>query len=536
MPESSDFEIESIQIIRIEDSKFIFDYDAFQNIVNNNSQYKNLPVGIVIINGALRTGKSFFSNFMIRHLEKLDKGLETNFSDNDEMLKDYFVSRRGADIQTLGVWALNKVFNVNGMALILMDTQGIFDHELNQAMTIALICISCICSSYQIYNLDKRIQEDHLCNMAYFSAYSSLISSSEGSKIGQTLCMLIRDWQNYEDPYNLIECDKEGEKYKKEILSDTQNMDAIKRETREKIFNTYDNVVVRLCPHPGYLVTENKFSGKLSDVRKEFKVHVHHFINKMLSDIKPKRITNRQTLRLKDLPNYMKGYINLYDNIKENLPEPLTILETTEKICQENARTNTIHTYKENMRNGLKGKRLNVDEIKVLHKSCLRKAKRFFNELYIMGSDTDVKIIKVQILTDIDKEYNGFLMMARENSMFNVVLDSFLNLLSNLNIDLKALCMNSLTSDGIKMLVMIIIGAYVLLNMFSPLCPVFILDTLFGAFRLGLCFLAGAFFVIQAKNKNEENNTKTNDHISKERDTPPTYRNNIVEKEKISVY
>ena len=64
--------IKSVQIIRIEGSKFIFDCEALQNIVNQNEECSDLPVCVIIINGALRTGKSFFSNFIIRHMRKLE--------------------------------------------------------------------------------------------------------------------------------------------------------------------------------------------------------------------------------------------------------------------------------------------------------------------------------------------------------------------------------------------------------------------------------------------------------------------------------
>jgi len=297
--------IKSVQIIRIEGSKFIFDYELFDSIVKQNEACCNLPVAVIIINGALRTGKSFFSNFVIKHLNKNNLDENNLEEENDQVLKDYFVSRRGADVQTLGVWILNKIFIHNGKAIVLMDTQGIFDQELNQAMTIALISLSTIISSYQIYNLDKRIQEDHLCNMAYFSAYSSLVSNTDNTKIGQTLCLLIRDWQNYENNFDLEKCDIEADNYKNDFLQDNGLTDKIKIDTRKKIYDTYDDVVVRLCPHPGHLVTEGQFSGKLSEIRDDFKIHVEHIISEILDKIKPKRISGTQNLLCRELPKHI---------------------------------------------------------------------------------------------------------------------------------------------------------------------------------------------------------------------------------------
>ncbi len=422
MLNNDDVGIKSVQIIRIEGSKFIFNYDIFNSIVEQNEKTHNLPVAVIIINGALRSGKSFFSNFIIRYMRNLENpGTEGT----NDTLRDYFTSRRGADVQTLGVWALNKIFIHEGKAIILMDTQGIFDQELNQAMTIALISLSTIVASYQIYNLDKRIQEDHLCNMAYFSAYSSLISNTDNTKIGQTLCMLVRDWQNYENNFDLDKCDIEAENYKKDCLQGTQLMDLIKIETRKKIYATYDNVVVRLCPHPGHLVTEGQFSGKLSEIRDDFKIHVEHIISEMLKNIETKRISGKQILLCRELPGYMKEYVMLYENVKDSLPEAMTILETTEKICQENARTKTLHYYKEKMMSRLKIKNMTTEDINAWHKGCVRESNKYFKKMYILGKDDDIIKIKKIIMQDIEIEYHQFLLMAKEKNIFIIVSDMF---------------------------------------------------------------------------------------------------------------
>ena len=58
--------IESVQIIKIKQDEFIFDYDAVKRIIDINKQnlgegkdIQELQVAIIVINGALRTGKSF---------------------------------------------------------------------------------------------------------------------------------------------------------------------------------------------------------------------------------------------------------------------------------------------------------------------------------------------------------------------------------------------------------------------------------------------------------------------------------------------
>lgn len=463
----------SIQIIKIDGSRFVFDYDAFNYIINKNNKCKDLPVGVIIINGPLRTGKSFFTNFIIRHLKN-------NNIEQSNYFVDYFVSRRGTDIQTLGIWALDEIFIYNDMAIVLMDTQGIFDLELNQAMTIALISLSTIMSSYQIYNLDKRIQEDHLCNMAYFSAYSSLISNTNNCKIGQTLCLLVRDWANFENNYDLNRCDIETEKYKNDFLGITKNMDVVKKETRKKISDTYDNVVVRLCPHPGYLVTEGKFSGKLSEIREDFIIHVDHIINKILQDLKPKRIGTGQVLLCRELPNYLKEYVTLYENVKESLPEAMTILETTEKICQDNARTKTVHFYKEKMLSQLRIKRMTKEDIEAWNKSCSRDANKYFKKLYIMGSPESIQNVKKNIMNDIENEYQQFLLMARDKNIFNFIYDNIMNMINYI------LNGNILTEFFVKNIMFLLIIMYI----FTAFLP-FGSEIIASVIRYSFCIFVG---------------------------------------------
>ena len=53
-----------------------------------------------------------------------------------------------------------------------MDTQGMFDGETNQMMTTCIFGLATLLSSYQIYNIDKRLQEDILQHLALFSEYT----------------------------------------------------------------------------------------------------------------------------------------------------------------------------------------------------------------------------------------------------------------------------------------------------------------------------------------------------------------------------
>ena len=55
-----------------------------------------------------------------------------------------------------------------------MDTQGMFDNESTMTLTAQIFGLSTLVSSFQIYNVDKRIQEDNLQHLALFSEYGRM--------------------------------------------------------------------------------------------------------------------------------------------------------------------------------------------------------------------------------------------------------------------------------------------------------------------------------------------------------------------------
>ncbi len=63
-----------------------------------------------------------------------------------------------------------------------MDTQGMFDNETSMSLTAQIFGLSTLVSSYQVYNVDKRLQEDNLQHLALFSEYGRL-AVGQGSKV-----------------------------------------------------------------------------------------------------------------------------------------------------------------------------------------------------------------------------------------------------------------------------------------------------------------------------------------------------------------
>ena len=64
------------------------------------------------------------------------------------------------------------------VAVLLMDTQGMFDNDTTMTLTAQIFGLSTMMASYQIYNVQNRIQEDNLQHLALFSEYGRLAHAS----------------------------------------------------------------------------------------------------------------------------------------------------------------------------------------------------------------------------------------------------------------------------------------------------------------------------------------------------------------------
>ncbi len=74
-----------------------------------------------------------------------------------------FQWRAGKERTTTGIWMwsepfIRRVANGEEVAVLLMDTQGMFDNETSMNLTACIFGLSTLLSSYQIYNVQNRIQ------------------------------------------------------------------------------------------------------------------------------------------------------------------------------------------------------------------------------------------------------------------------------------------------------------------------------------------------------------------------------------------
>lgn len=332
---------QAIKLIDFEDDDIKFHTENLNSVISLIPN--DIPISIISIIGAFRTGKSFILNIILKFLQ------DNANTDLDKINIDQWISNldiipgnndkgfkwcNGSDSQTMGIWIWNKpvIFKhpVKGeIAFLLLDTQGLFDLNTNQKRTITLFGISSLISSHIIFNVDKRIQEDNLQHLALFSAYGQLANDKYIESNGlQTLHFLIRDWQNFD------EITTDLDTYSSDYLNKVFNISIYDdmNNTRNQIKNCFDKLDCSFLPHPGLKAISSKYKGLVTDLNSKFLTYVLKFLKKTFIEepIEIKKIGDTD-ISAKELPTILKSYIEIFKN-QEGFPEAKTILDSTIKI------------------------------------------------------------------------------------------------------------------------------------------------------------------------------------------------------------
>lgn len=185
-------------------------------LMSSHQVPEDMKVAIFSVVGAFRTGKSFVLDLFLRYLrhasahrmlredgagaepesadawkEWILAGVETGkhatLEGNSNLEQTHgekgFSWRAGRKRNTTGIWMwetpfVRKSASGEDIAVFLIDTQGMFDSETSQMLTASIFGLSTLLSSYQIYNVDKRVQEDNLQHLALFTEYGRYVSRS----------------------------------------------------------------------------------------------------------------------------------------------------------------------------------------------------------------------------------------------------------------------------------------------------------------------------------------------------------------------
>lgn len=346
--------------IHISDEKYTdFNFKALETIFLH-PEVRNRKIVLLSIVGTYRKGKSFFLDYCLRYLYanvsfwQITLNL-TKFIDNFFISFQYpsinrksfakkhnwlgepneplagFSWKSGSKAETKGILLWSDVFlheeNDEKVAIMLMDTQGLFEVKRKALVDAKIFGISSFLSSIQILNLNDVIQENELEYLKMVNDFTKIAlkrqnekSFDASSKPFQNLLLLVRDWSDEDIGFGY----EGGDEYIKIVL-DTNDENNQAQIVRNSITNAYDNVDAFLLPYPGS-IRFNKYDGSLKMLNKEFVKHLKTIIEELLSPEKLviKKIFNKEVTG-NDLMNYATAIFLAYQS--PDLPEIDLIFE-----------------------------------------------------------------------------------------------------------------------------------------------------------------------------------------------------------------
>lgn len=274
-------------------------------------------------------------------------------SENDVLIG--FKSQGGPERETTGIWMWSDIFTYDyndgsKVAIILLDTQGIFDDESTVKDCTTIFAISMMMASHQCYNVMQNIQEDDLQHLQLFLEYGRLATAQENETPFQNLLFIVRDWQ-YPDTYSF----GFNQQFIAWKLRTAEKQSAEMRQLRERIRDNFKSIGSFLMPHPGFDVAEGTWKEKLQNVAPRFIQYVKELVPSLFApeNLIVKTI-NEQEIRTSDLLIYLQTYVDTFNG--DTLPEPKSVLMVSfilricithfdfEKIMFQNICCSFVHT------------------------------------------------------------------------------------------------------------------------------------------------------------------------------------------------
>lgn len=237
-----------------------------------------------------------------------------------------FKFRGGRKPETIGIWIWSDIYthqyeNGEKVAIILIDTQGIFDSKSSLHDCTTIFALSTLLSSVQCYNLMQNIKEDDLQHLELFTQYGRLVLEQSNEIPFQKLIFIIRDWSYvFETNYGWS-----GQNVIDDFLAESNDQTPDMRNLRIRIRSSFAEIQAFLMPHPGFVVAQGyNFTGDLQQISPEFIKYVKELVPAIFApeSLIVKKI-NGQKIRARDFIQYLKTYTALFNG--NTFPKPQTV-------------------------------------------------------------------------------------------------------------------------------------------------------------------------------------------------------------------
>ena len=226
------------------------------------------------------------------------------------------------------------------IAIVIMDTQGLFEPGKTQQENARIFSLSNLISSVQIYNLKETIKENELEYLEMACEFTKFIAEGASSekqvdkriRMFQSLIFLIRDFNDDDFKYGF----EGGRKLLDEVLNlPNEKSNEVVQKVRANVRSSFENLDCHLMPHPGDAVRSKMFDGRWKELKTEFIEHLREIIESVLSPQKliKKKIYGKDVTG-ESFSSYLKSYFEMFNS--SELPDIKNVFETTSKIQIQN--------------------------------------------------------------------------------------------------------------------------------------------------------------------------------------------------------
>ncbi|XP_055323105.1 atlastin-like [Sitodiplosis mosellana] len=403
----------AVRIITPVNHTFLLELNELKPILENDN-IKDRHVVVVSIAGAFRQGKSFLLNFFVKYLQAQYKSHnvsdwlgehETNSQVNG------FKFRAGQKRETIGIWTWSEVFThdfANGekVAIILVDTQGIFDSKSSVRDYTTIFALTMMLSSVQCYNLMQNVKEDDLQHLELFTEYGRLALQHTDEKPFQKLLFIVRDWPYaFETPYGW-----DGHKVIDDFLSENEDQTPEMRMLRTRVKVSFEQIQAFLMPHPGFIVAHgSNFTGDLRQISSDFIKYAKDLVPALFApeNLIVKRI-NGEKVRARDLIQYLESYMNIFNG--DTLPEAKTVLRATAEVSYQILYTDYLNHYINTMQRSINEVQSYLSDTALLelHNNIKRESLAKFLAKPKLGGDDLASTFQNKIESSTEEKFGSF--------------------------------------------------------------------------------------------------------------------------------
>ena len=296
-------------------------------------------VGVISIGGEFRKGKSFILNFFLQYLEwkqkhpeessprvipedQLDEVIEAQshpwLKNVDRNFGFQFKSGTMRDTTGINLWSepfiIKSKKSGKNMAVLLMDSQGLYDEETSDNDNVKLFTmVSMLSSTLMLNTPNGNINFNQMTDLKYFMKYaSSSITIDDKLKLFQTLTFLIRDYDLGNGTFGW----DAGNLLLNPFMHPNESQPEELKKMSSKFKKAFGLINAFALPFPGSAVTRKEFDGSLQDVDYEFLEHVQRFVMDTVDNLEARK-PMLETLRASTFLNHITSIAN---NFNRNLP------------------------------------------------------------------------------------------------------------------------------------------------------------------------------------------------------------------------